>query len=195
MRLLRGLTMLGGVAVLCGGLAAYAAAQTPLDVNAPPAGYGPGMMGGWGSGPGMMSGWKGGPGGPLRPDMFAVLKQELNITAAQSADWDAYAATVGAADQAMWAGMRALRPKAGLKAGPDERFAVMSQIIELRKESFDKKHAAAEALLAHLTAFQSGQASEILPGLAEGGGMAGCGWGPQRGGMWPGMMGFDGPPL
>ncbi|GLR66253.1 hypothetical protein GCM10010909_09330 [Acidocella aquatica] len=217
MRPLRGFTVFGSAVLLFGGLAAYSAAQTPGDQSAPPASYGPGMMSGWGGGygpgPGMMGGWGGGyaPGmmngwggggwkaksGPAASEtMFAALKQELNITQAQSADWDTYTTAVTAADQAMWPAMRALLQGATAKTAPDDQFTLMSQMIDLRKQDFDKKHAAAQALLPHLTAFQSGQATEILPGLAEAGrGMAGCGRGFGREGMWQGMMGFGGPPF
>ena len=215
MRSLRGLSVFGSAVVLFGGLAAYSAAQTPADQAAPPASYGPGMMSGWGGGygpgmmngwgggygPGMMNGWgpggpKAGPGGPASANAFAALKQDLNITTAQSADWDTYTAAATAADQAMWAGMRALLQNAPAKAAPDDQFTLMSQIVDLRKQDFDKKHDAAQALLPHLTDFQRGQASEVLPGLAEAGrGTAGCGRGFGRAGMWQGMMGFGGPPL
>jgi hypothetical protein len=164
-------------------------------------GPGPGMMSGWGGGygpgPGMMNGWGGGnvrpgpgPGGPGTVDIFDSLKQELNITAAQNAAWETYTNAVSTADHAMWTGMRALlQSGATAKAEPDAQFSLMRQMIDLRKQDFDAQQAAAKTLLPSLSAYQSGQASEILPGLAERG--RGCG----RRGMWQWMMGSGGPPL
>jgi hypothetical protein len=69
----------------------------------------------------------------------------------------------------------------------------MSQMIALRKQNFDDQKAAADALLTKLTPYQSGQASVILPGLAQGGGFQG-GYGNAMGfggyGMGPGMMNY-----
>ena len=191
MRPLRGLTVFGSAVLLFGGLAAYSAAQTTPDQTAPAANYGPGMMNGCGHGIG-----KAGPGGPGRVDVFDSLKQELNITAAQGAAWDAYTTAVTAADHTMWTGMRALWQNNTTAAkDPDARFSLMRQMIDLRKQDFDAQQAAAKALLPHLSAYQSGQASELLPGLAEAG-RGGCGRGFGRDGWGPGMMmGFGGPPL
>ena len=211
MRPLRGFAIFGSAVLLFGGLAAYSAAQTTPYQTAPAANYGPGMMNGWGGGygPGMMNGWGPGgwgsgsvrpgpgPGGPARVNRFDALKQELNITAAQGTAWDAYTTAVTTADQTMWTGMHALWQGNGTAArDPDAQFTLMRRMIDLRKQDFDAQQAAAKALLPHLSAFQSGQASEILPGLAETGrGRPGCGQGFARGGMWPGMMGFGGPPF
>ncbi|MDD2795935.1 Spy/CpxP family protein refolding chaperone [Acidocella sp.] len=196
MRPLSGLAVFASAVLLFGGLAAYSAAQTTPDQAAPTANYGPGMMNGWAPG-----GWghgigKTGPGGPGRVDVFDSLKQALNITAAQGAAWDAYTTAVTTADHTMWTGMRALWQNNTTAAkDPDARFNLMRQMIDLRKQDFDAQQAAAKALLPHLSAYQSGQASEILPGLAEAG-RGGCGRGIGRDGWGPGMMmGFGGPPL
>ncbi|NNM56968.1 Spy/CpxP family protein refolding chaperone [Acidocella sp.] len=205
MRPLHGLAVFGSAVLLFGGLAAYSAAQTTPDQAAPTANYGPGMMNGWGGGygpgPAMMNGWGGGygkvgPGGPGRVGVFDSLKQALNITAAQGAAWDAYTTAVTTADHTMWTGMRALWQNNTTAAkDPDARFSLMRQMIDLRKQDFDAQQTAAKALLPHLSAYQSGQASELLPGLAEAG-RGGCGRGFGRDGWGPGMMmGFGGPPL
>lgn len=211
MRPLRGFAVFGSAVLVLGGLAAYAAAQTTPDQAAPTGNYGPGMMNGWGGGygPGMMNGWGAGgwgsgsvrpgpgPGGPARVNRFDTLKQELNITAAQGAAWDAYTTAVTTAEHTMWTGMHALWPAGGTATqDPDAQFTLMRRMIELRKQEFDAQQAAAKALLPHLSAYQSGQASEILPGLAEAGrGGASCAGGFGRGGIGPAMMGFGGPPF
>ena len=161
-------------------------------------GGGPGMMGGdWGGGPGMMTGWGGKPwpgmmggwggpgtgpghcGGPAisSTDRLAALKDELNITAGETDAWNTYAAAVTAADKSFADGVKSLwQPPASGAVTPDQRFDTMTKMVALMKQGYDQKKAAAETLMPHLTQYQQGQASEILPGLAN-----------RRGG-W-GMMG------
>lgn len=169
-------------------------------------GYGPGMMGGgWGGGPGVMPGWGGKPGsgmmgswggpgsGPSHwggpaissADRLAALKDELNISAGETDAWNTYAAAVTAADKSFADGAGSLwhAPASGAMT-PDQRFDAMNKMVALMKQSYDQKKAAADALMPHLTQFQQGQASELLPGLATrrggwgmmGGGMMGGGW-------------------
>lgn len=205
---------LGGTTVLMlAGFAGSSWAQTPApDSTASgdqstgpgfgPGGYGPGMMGGGfgpGVGPGMMGGY--GPGSKrwdngksLIAARLAGLKQELKITSEQESAWKTYTDAVTAADQAFWTAVKAAVPQdTTTQITPDDRFALMSQMVTLRKKNFDDKKAAAEALLPALTPYQSGQASIILPGLAQGGGFGfrhGGGYGMGFGGygMGPGMM-------
>ncbi|MBB5373118.1 Spy/CpxP family protein refolding chaperone [Acidocella aromatica] len=183
------------------------AASPPTAQPEEPAGYGygPGMMGGsWGDGlgmmgggmmpgwggkpwPGMMGGWGGpgtGPGhwgGPAVSiaDRLAALKDELNITAGETDAWNTYAAAVTAADQSFADGVKSLwHPPASGAVTPDQRFDTMTKMVALMKQGYDQKKAAADALMPHLTQYQQGQASEILPGLATrhgGRGMMG-GW-------------------
>ncbi|HUW81152.1 MAG TPA: Spy/CpxP family protein refolding chaperone [Acidocella sp.] len=170
-------------------------------------GFGPGMMGGYGPGygqgygPGMMGGY--GPGSKrwdngksLIAARLTALKQELKITSEQESAWKTYTDAVTAADQAFWTAVKAAVPQdTTTQITPDDRFALMSQMVTLRKKNFDDKKAAAEALLPALTPYQTGQASVILPGLAQGGGFGfrhGGGYGMGFGGygMGPGMMGW-----
>ena len=153
-----------------------------------PAGYGPGMMDG-----GMMGGgWceKPGPGDRGEPavsiaDRLAALKDEMNITAGENDDWNTYAAAVTAADKGFADGASSLwHPPAGGAMTTDERFDAMTKMVALMKQAYDQKKAAADALLPHLTQYQQGQASEILPGLATRRG----GWGMKGGGMMGGGM-------
>lgn len=200
---------LGGFAVAiltCAGIATGALAQTPG--SAPPeaqgqatgpgygmmggyGGMGPGMMGGYGGqGYGMMNGWGGqgsGSGQWSGPkvsieDRLAALKDQLNITAGETDAWNTYTAAVTAAEQGFLDGMKALwQPAANGTMTQDQRFDAMNKMIALMKQGYDQKKAAADALMPHLTPYQQGQASEILPGLATKRG--GRGWGMMGGGM------------
>ncbi|MDR3737206.1 MAG: Spy/CpxP family protein refolding chaperone [Acidobacteriaceae bacterium] len=185
-----------------------------------PGGYGPGMMGGGygpgygqGYGPGMMYGYGPGYGQGYGPGMMygygpnskrwengksliaarlAGLKQELKITSEQESAWKTYTDAVTAADQAFLTAVKAALPQdTTTQITPDDSFTFMSQMIALRKKNFDDKKAAAEALLPKLTPYQSGQASMVLPGLAQAGGFGfrhGGGYGMGFGGF--GMMGW-----
>jgi hypothetical protein len=195
-----------GIALLgVAGIATVALAQTPNAAPPESAGQvdqstGPGMMGGYyGMGPGMMggigTGMMGRPGGPdgrwggpkvSIADQLATLKDDLKITADETDAWNTYVAAVTAAEQGRVAGMRSLwQPTANRPMTPDERFDAMSKMVVLMKQNYEQKKAAADALLTHLTPYQQGQASEILPGLATRRG--GRGWM-----MGPGMMGPGG---
>lgn len=170
-------------------------------MGGPGGGYGPGMMGGYGSGygPGMMGGY--GPGYGVAgnskstsADRFTVLKQELKITGEQEPAWKSYTDAVTAADQTLWNAVQSVvQPGAKTQVTPDGRFAIMSQMVTLEKQNFDDKKVAAAALLSKLTPYQRGQASVLLPGLAETQELQ-SGYGYRMGfggyGMWPGMMGF-----
>ncbi len=162
-------------------------------MGGPNGGYGPGMMGGFGQGygPGMMNGfgrghaWSGNAKVALA-DRLEALKQELKITDDQGPAWKTYVDAVTASDQKFFAAIKtAFDPGTKAAVTPDDRFAFMSQMITLKKQNFDDQKAAAEALVAKLTPYQSGQAHEILPGLALGGGFRG-GFG-----MGPAMMNFE----
>lgn len=156
-------------------------------------GYGPGMMGYGGYGPGGMGpgfgqmmrygygqgpGMRRGRGGPWNGKDFAgfaaarldALKAELKITNTQEAAWKAYGDKVEAANKELWHTMAGMhQPGMMWNSTPEQRLAFMSGIIRLREQELKKIHTAAEALMPHLTEFQRGQASEILPGLARGG--------------------------
>ncbi|MGC9271816.1 Spy/CpxP family protein refolding chaperone [Acidiphilium sp.] len=193
----------GAAAILLAGTASVASAQTPAAQTpaAGPAqgGYGPGMMGG-GYGAGMMGGF--GPGSRDRgfgaqsvATKLGALKQELKITTEQTPAWNSYAAAVSGADQSLWTTMRSMmQPGTISRVTPEDRFTIMGKVIALQKRRFDTDKAAAAALLPHLSPYQRGQASEILPGLATGGfsmsgdGMMG-GSDVGRYGMGPEMMG------
>jgi hypothetical protein len=161
-------------------------------MGGPGGGFGQGMMGGAGPGygPGMMNGfgpghaWSGN-GKATLADRFEALKQELKITSDEAPAWKAYTDAVTASDQSFFTAMKAaFSSNTKTAVTPDDRFALMSQMITLKKQNFDDQKTAAEALVAKLTPYQSGQAHEILPGLAQGGGF-GCGYG-----MGPAMMNF-----
>ncbi|GBQ28677.1 hypothetical protein AA700_1677 [Acidiphilium acidophilum DSM 700] len=194
----RKIVMSGAAAIVLAGTASVAWAQTPAAGPAQ-GGYGPGMMGG-GSGGGMMGGF--GPGAGHRgfgaPSVAArlgVVKQELKITSTQTPAWNSYAAAVSRSDQSLWTTMRSMMQPATIsRVTPEDRFTIMGKVIALQKRRFDAYKAAAAALLPHLTQYQRGQASEILPGLAAGGFsmgghgmMGGSSFG--RYGMGPEMMG------
>ncbi len=147
-------------------------------------GYGAGMMGGdgYGYGRGMMNGY--GPdydrsanGKTVVTDQLDSLKQELKIIAEQEPAWNSYVDAVAASDQKFWAALRSkFNPGTTVTLSPDDRFTIMSQMIAIRKQNFDDQKAAADELLTKLTPYQSGQASMILPGLAQGRGFQ-CGYG------------------
>ena len=184
------------------------AASTPTAQPDEPQGYGYGssmMGGGWGGGPGMMPGWGGKPGSGMMDgwggpgagpghwggpavsiaDRLAALKDELNITAGETDAWNTYAAAVTAADKSFADGMKSLwHPPASGAVTPDQRFDTMTKMVALMKQAYDQKKAAADALMTHLTQYQQGQASEILPGLATRRG----GWGMMGGSMMGGGM-------
>ena len=153
--------------------------------NAPVSGYGPGYgqgMRGGGYGPGMMRGrgphWagKGGVAGNVTARLDA-LKARLKITAAEEAAWKAYGDKVTAANKTLWDAMAGMhQPGMMWNATAEQRLAFMAQMIRLRQGELKEMRAAAEALVPHLTEFQKGQASEILPGLARGG-FGACGMG------------------
>lgn len=143
-------------------------------------GYGPGY--GAGYGPGMMRGrgphWagKGGVAGNVTARLDA-LKARLKITAAEEAAWKAYGDKVTAANKTLWDAMAGMhQPGMMWNATAEQRLAFMAQMIRLRQGELKEMRAAAEALVPHLTEFQKGQASEILPGLARGG-FGACGMG------------------
>lgn len=177
------------------------------------------MMSGYG-GPGMMYGYGGGPGfgamrgpGAHKPfagpwgdpktamtNRLAVLKQNLAITSGEEDAWNSYASAVTTANQDVWTSMQSLMQSgysSGTQPSAEQRFALMSGMVTTMKQNFEQEQSAAKELLPHLTEYQQGQASEILPGLAAGGYgmMPGLGAGPGGigfGGMGPGMMGFAG---
>lgn len=158
-------------------------------------GGGPGSRGGEGYGSGMMYGhdghygsWYGRSGKKFIGARLDGLRQELKITDPQRDAWDAYAKTVTDAQQGVWTAMRSMmRPGSMYSLTPDQRFAFMQNVIELHKKSFEVMKHAADALMPHLTPYQKGQASVLLPGLSGTGLGAGMGFG--RGGFGPGMMG------
>ena len=166
----------------------------------PGGGYGPGMMQGYGWARG---GWSGKAGRQFAGARLDVLRETLKITDAQRTAWDAYAKAVTDAHQNVWNGVRAvMQPDTMWSLSPDQRLAFMQQMFDLRKKAYEKEQAAAKALLPHLTDYQKGQASVLLPGLSSFGygfgmgyghpGFGGGGWGMMGGygGYGPGMMGY-----
>ncbi len=158
-------------------------------------GYGYGMMSGYpGMGPGMMQGWTGqGPdvqgGGPRFSiqNRLGALKTELNITSGEADAWNSYASAITAAQNNARSGMQPLWQSAGNGTwSPDQRFATMDKMVALMKQGYAQEKKAADELMPHLTAYQQGQAKEILPGIAN--------WGPRGmwggGPMWGGGMGW-----
>jgi hypothetical protein len=98
--------------------------------------------------------------------------------------WNTYTAAVTAAHDKLWDGMKSVwQPAASGAMTSDQRFDAMNKMIALMRQSYDQNKDAAAALMPHLTPYQQGQASEILPGLAAPRG--GHGYGP----MWGGMSG------
>jgi hypothetical protein len=171
----RRLGALGAAVLGVAGIATVALAQTP-DAAAPGCrhGMGPGMMGGFGGPDGRWGGSH-----VSIADRLPALKDELKITADETDAWNTYAAAVTAAEREARTRMKSLwQAPANGPMTPDQRFDAMSKKVALMKQNYDQKKAAADALLKHLTPYQQGQASEILPGLATTRG--GHGW---RGGM------------
>lgn len=153
-----------------------------------PGGYGPGMM--WGNGPGPGA-WSGGAGRRFSAARLDGLRQTLKITTAQRPAWDHYVKAVMDAHEQAWNGMRsAMQPGAIMNLTPDQRFAFMQDMLDLRKKTFESEKSAAQALLPHLSEYQQGQASMVLPGLAQAG--YGLGYGRHRFGGWGMMGGFGG---
>ncbi len=143
-------------------------------------GYGPGY--GAGYGPAMMRGrgphWagKGGIAGNVTARLDA-LKARLKITPAEEPAWKAYGDKVTAANKKLWDAMAGMhQPGMMWNVTPEQRLTFMAQMIRLRQGELKEMRAAAEMLTPHLTEFQKGQASEILPGLAHGG-FGACGMG------------------
>jgi len=108
------------------------------------------------------------------------LKVVLGITSAQEPAWNVYADVVkGAADQMR--GAHATMFDAMGTATWLERRDMMNRMFEMRHESFDKVHDAAEKLLPQLDTAQRTKAQTRLPGLlgpGHGRGMMGMGMGP-----------------
>lgn len=188
--------VLGGVAaLLLTGTAARSWAQESggwPNMMGGSGAYPQGMMGGYGMGPGMMNGYgpnsqHSGNGPSLLAHRLDILKQELKITGDQDAAWKTYVDAVTAANQTLQSSVQsALQPDASTQMTPDDRFAFMTQMIALQKQAYDAQKKAAEALLPKLTEYQSGQASMVLPGLAQTSGYGGYG----GYGMGPWMMGY-----
>lgn len=149
-------------------------------------GYGPGRgSGGW---------HRGRAGGGIHDVGLESLKAQLKITSAQEGAWKTYVEVVENARAAVLGSMRTLfRAHETQTMTPEQRLAVMGQMLALREQELTKMKEAADKLLPHLTDFQRGQASEILPGLAGGGfGMMGGGYGGGYGGGWGMMGGYGG---
>lgn len=191
----RRIAICGAVTVMMTGLAANSWAQNAGYWPNMMGGNWPGMMGGTGGGyqQGMMNGYGAGyqssdNGQSALADRFAILKQELKITSDQESAWKTYTDAATAADQTLLAAMRsATQTATATPMTPDRRFDLMNQMVALQKQTYDDQKKAADALLSKLTPYQSGQASMVLPGLAQNGGLF-PGYGGY--GMGPWMMGF-----
>jgi hypothetical protein len=124
------------------------------------------MMGSRGMGPGMM----GQGAGPMRgfSDPAAYLdnlKTALKITEAQAPAWNEYATAVKATAGQMQGVHQTMYDSMGT-ATWQERRDMMNRMFEVRQQSFDTVHAAAEKLLPTLDAAQKADAVTRLPGLA-----------------------------
>jgi hypothetical protein len=146
-------------------------------------GFGPGMMGAnSGYGPGMMWGTDAQGAGKSGVTSFAQarldrLKAELKITTEQEAAWKAYGDATTAADKTLWDAMSGMhQPGMMWNATPEDRLALMSAMIQLHQTQIGDMKSAAAALMPHLSEFQKGQATEILPGIARSG-FGACGMG------------------
>jgi LTXXQ motif family protein len=189
---IRRITFCGAAALMMTGVGTYSWAQNSGGGPNMMGGYGPGMMGEYSMGPWMMNGYgpnyqQPGNGQSILVNPLDAIKQELKITSDQEPAWKTYADAVTAAEQTLKSSMRsAMQSAASTPMTPDSRFAFMDQMVALQKQSYDEQHKAAEALLPKLTEYQSGQASMVLPGLAQNTG-AFPGYGGY--GMGPWMMG------
>jgi hypothetical protein len=115
-------------------------------------GTGAGMMGrGWGYAD---------PGGYL-----GDLKLVLGITEAQEAAWAAYTAVVKDAATQMQGAHQTMYQAMGT-ASWEERRDMMNRMFEVRQQTFDAVHTAAEKLLPALDDAQEAKAATRLPGLA-----------------------------
>ncbi len=138
------------------------------------------MMGrggyGHGNGPGMM---RGGFGYTDPAEYLGDLKVVLGITAAQEPAWSDYTSSVKGAAEQMQGAHQSMYAAMGT-ATWQERRDMMNRMFQVRQDSFDKVHGAAEKLLPTLDASQRGKAETRLPGLV------GPGRGMMMGGMGPG---------
>lgn len=172
--------VIGGIAsavLLIGGWAiAQPAFQGPGGFGSPfmhgvgPGGMGPGMMMkhmGHGMGPGMMHGGRGMTlADPAQ--RLETLKKEIGITAAQEPAWSKYAKTLQDAATAMKTAREGGNREAVGKLGPQERFALMTEMREQAQKQHDAVKAAATELLTALDDAQKTKAQQTLPGLAFG---------------------------
>jgi hypothetical protein len=131
------------------------------------------MMGSRGMGPGMM----GQGAGPMRgfgdPAAYLdSLKTDLKITAAQEPAWNEYATAVKGMAGQMQGVHQTMYDSMGT-ATWQERRDMMNRMFEVRQQSFDTVHTAAEKLLPALDATQKAKAERSLPGLAGPGMMMG----------------------
>src|SRR5579872_2370945 len=158
MRTYAGSIVLGGVLAVVG--AGIALSQPMMGSR----GMGPGMMG-QGAGP-MMRGF----GDPAA--YLESLKTDLKVTEAQAPAWNEYADAVKAMAGQMQGVHQTMYDSMGT-ATWQERRDMMNRMFEVRQQSFDSVHAAAEKLLPTLDATQKAQAERSLPGLAGPGPMMG----------------------
>ncbi|MDD2877932.1 MAG: hypothetical protein PHT60_11955 [Acidiphilium sp.] len=115
---------------------------------------------------------------------MAMLHTIMKITPAEQPAWTSYTAAVQRADQRFFHEMRAnFRPGKMVPLDPEQRFAALSRHLDLAKARYEAEHSAAETLVPHLTAYQQGQASIILPGLGTTGFGPGFGPHPHQGPM------------
>lgn len=146
-----------------------------------PGGMGPGMMQhmgqgmrpgmmqhmGHGMGPGMMHGGRGMTlADPAQ--RLETLKKEIGITAAQEPAWSKYTKTLQDAATAMKTAREGINPETVGKLGPQERFALMTEMRQQAQKQHDAVKSAANELLATLDDAQKTKAQQTLPGLAFG---------------------------
>jgi hypothetical protein len=145
-----GSIVLGGMIAIMG--AGIALAQPMMGSR----GMGPGMMG---QGPGPMRGF-------ADPAAYLEsLKTNLSITAAQETAWNEYATAVKGMAGQMQDTHQTMYDAMGT-ATWQERRDMMNRMFEVRQQSFDTVHAAAEKLIPTLDATQKAKAERSLPGLA-----------------------------
>src|SRR5579859_8104931 len=151
-----------GRRLLLGTMVAGSAALA-VAVAQPPAGRGPGMMGG-GMGPGMMGGsWN-------TASYLDGLKTRLGITAGQEPAWKDYSDTVTGVGEQMQALHQTMFEAMGT-ASWQERRNLMDSMFQTRQQASHTVHQAAIKLVAALAPAQKERAQQILPGLTYGHGM------------------------
>jgi hypothetical protein len=99
-------------------------------------------------------------------EQLSQMREEIGITSAQAAAWDAYAKVVQDAATRMRAGHDKMKRVTFLEMSTQDRLAYLMQRRDEREQSHAAVKAAGDALLAVLTDTQKVRALLSLPGLA-----------------------------